>query len=871
MDRPAHHPAALTPQAAQAAPAPTTPAPTDRARHLDTILGRIDALPTLSPVAARLLALSSADDADFSEIIKLIESDPALTGRLLALCKRANRATTAPVTTVRKAVVLLGLEALQAAVLSVHVFDLLGGAPGAEETAEPPSKNDPIDPARFDRRGFWEHSVAVASCAELLAEAHKPLRVRPDEAFTAGLVHDLGKVVLDWILPKTYARCTALAAQRQCSLAEVERRLIGADHHTVGKRLAERWGLPHAFLDAIWLHGQPKVALPEVPHKNLIAVVSAADALCRGLHLGWSGNHESAPALATIAEDAGLDAALVEPLLPRLHQAVAERCADLGLADLTPPDLMLRSIAAANARLGALNRSLAERSALAARQTRAVVALEDFLSIARPASTVPETLEQIVRSFADCTATPAAPPAASTPEAQRPGFFATLYQAREGDPWHLARHQRDGTTLHAVDLDPPLDPDHRPLALATLAPAAASPGAGFADVIALANLLTEHLASSDDGLPTPDLRRLRFLPLLSPSGPAGLLIHDHEAPLPDTAPAGAAAQPPARSAADAAWRALVGAWAFSLGAAAQHQGARRLGEALALSNRTLSEAQAQRAQADALARLAEVTAGAAHEMNNPLTIISGKAQMLTARLKDERDRADAATLAAAAGRLSDLISRLHLFAKPPALNLRPTNVPEVIAAAVTEARSRPGVKERLAGGEHLRVPKPIPQAALDPALMTIVIAEVVRNAMDAAPNAAVEITARVEELDDRLLIEVRDRGPGLSDHALHHAFDPFFSEKAAGRQAGLGLAIARRLVGLHGGDIILRTVQAPAAAVPPDGPGGHPGAPAAQPGATGTGAGTAGNGAGQSGTVVVIALPRWRWEAQGTPARAKAA
>ncbi|MBY0307841.1 MAG: HDOD domain-containing protein, partial [Phycisphaerales bacterium] len=89
--------------------------------NTDAILLRVESLPTLAPVAARLLSLSSADDADFDEIIRLIEADPALTSRLLSLCRRASTGAAQPVSTVRRAVVLLGLEALQAAVLSVQV------------------------------------------------------------------------------------------------------------------------------------------------------------------------------------------------------------------------------------------------------------------------------------------------------------------------------------------------------------------------------------------------------------------------------------------------------------------------------------------------------------------------------------------------------------------------------------------------------------------------------------------------------------------------------------------------------------------------------------------------------------------------------
>ena len=203
-----------------------------RARRVDVVLQQIESLPTLSPIATRLMALSSRDDEQFDEIIRLMEMDPALTGRMLALCRRASTGVSQPVTTVRRAAVLLGLEAVQSAVLSVQVYDLLARPTGIDEPAARRAG------AGLDRDGFWRHSLAVACCAEMLATEHRELKVRPDEAFTAGLMHDLGKVVLDWILPQSYAKVLELAEAKRSDLATMERAVIGLDHHVAGKRLA---------------------------------------------------------------------------------------------------------------------------------------------------------------------------------------------------------------------------------------------------------------------------------------------------------------------------------------------------------------------------------------------------------------------------------------------------------------------------------------------------------------------------------------------------------------------------------------------------------------------------------------------------------
>jgi two-component system cell cycle response regulator len=170
--------------------------PEPRDKRVELILQSLEGLPTLPTVAIQLLEATGSRSSTTGEIVRLIESDPALTTRIMKLVHRAELGAGPGVNTVERAVILLGLEAVRDAVLAVSVFEVFQ-SPG-------------VRPGTFDRDEFWKHCIAVACGAELLAESMaksggRGPRVDPSEAFICGLLHDLGKVALDAALPKSFA------------------------------------------------------------------------------------------------------------------------------------------------------------------------------------------------------------------------------------------------------------------------------------------------------------------------------------------------------------------------------------------------------------------------------------------------------------------------------------------------------------------------------------------------------------------------------------------------------------------------------------------------------------------------------------------
>mgnify|MGYP000089840467 CR=1 FL=1 len=567
-------------------------------RRTELVLRELGGLPTLPAVAARLLQLGAQEEPDLREIVRLIEADPTLTARLLSLCRRAANRTRHPITTVEMAVVMLGLDAVRSLVLSVAIFDWSGNLPRKASAKASPAPN-----AGFNRVGFWQHSIAVACAAELIAKEMPEPGLHAEECFVCGLVHDIGKLALEVVLPRAYGRVIDLTEMRMGNIADFERPILGMDHHVAGAHIAKLWGLPEALSATVELHGTPYDQLPEIDSRRVVGIVGVADALCRRLGLGWSGNMATAPDDRDLAARMGLNADRIEGLIARLYEATSARCRDLGLGEEPSQQLLVESILRANGRLGRLNQELGE------------------------------------------------------------------------------------------------------------------------------------------------------------------------------------------------------------------------------ANRALGEAQQQLAETRAMVRLGEMTAGAAHELNNPLTVISGRAQSLLSRLRDDYDRQTAQAIVDAAGRLSDLVARLHRIANPPRPDWRPADLATVMDDVIKRAKARCVGKAGPSGvlGIKLTLADGLDTARLDAGLMTDAIVEIVVNAVEASPRSPVEVRVQEDAQEpSRLLIHVIDDGAGMSEHALEHAVDPFFSEKPAGRQPGLGLALAHRLVGLHGGEIQL----------------------ASRPG---------------RGTSVTVALPDYRW------------
>ncbi len=368
----------------------------------------------------------------------------------------------------------------------------------------------------------------------------------------------------------------------QGNIAEYERRVVGIDHHTAGKRLAEQWQLPHRLQDCIWLHGSSYDSLPRIEHKRLVGLISLADLLARQQHVGYSGNHLANQKADMLIGRLGLDKGRVHEAIKQLHEQLEVRGRALGLHDQPSQELFLQSMQHANEALGRANQVLEARTRTVATQRRVLEAITDFHGEVAPGRSVQDVLDAV---------------SVSARRLFGEGFYALLYP---GDPsgadedaasWLFVQYPGQSRPRWQYLEPPPHAPDLSML---------------DSDEPFGMNMMGILPWIADYVLDAEDLRQVKLLPLSCGWGTSAVLLHDRS-DLP----------------ASKQITALTSTWGAAIAAAAQHDGARRMGEELAETNSQLAEAQERLLQQESLARLGRMAAGAAHEMNNPLAVISG--------------------------------------------------------------------------------------------------------------------------------------------------------------------------------------------------------------------------------------------------------
>jgi putative nucleotidyltransferase with HDIG domain len=221
-------------------------------------------LPYSPELLARLFSQTGAGGlASLAEVAATIEQDQGLAARILGVANSAYYGLQAGVGSVARAAAVLGMKEIRQIILAVGLRELTAARPL---------------PRAFDLEAYWRHQYAVAALCRSLAEDAD--EGEPDDLFTAGLLHDLGKLVVALYRPVEWAAMSELAEEEGLADAVAEDRFWGVDHAVVGALLLKSWSFPRSLVEAVNWHHAPRLA--DV-HQGGALLLRLADAVVHGL------------------------------------------------------------------------------------------------------------------------------------------------------------------------------------------------------------------------------------------------------------------------------------------------------------------------------------------------------------------------------------------------------------------------------------------------------------------------------------------------------------------------------------------------------------------------------------------------------------
>jgi len=715
-------------------------------RKVELAIGGLDALSVPPCVAVQYLATILPGRFSPSSVLDIVACEPALAATILSL---AQREAAGPVE--QRHALSLVLDRLDGDAVRDRLLGLKVSAGFDIEFAQ----QEPALPARVD---LIRHSLAVACCAKQIAERLVDA-ADPHLAYTAGLLHDIGKLALQDIMPRSLTAIAREAEVTAASLHSVEQRHLGTHHALLGRQLAQRWRLPEPVAQAIWLHHSDAIArLDDLPETRIARIIWAADHLARSLEIGQSGNFDPPLPLSDLARALGADTASLQEIRDALPQLVAGKAEPLALD-------MPQAAARYCDTIQSVAANLATRHSEVSEEARTLKTASTYLDFARaflvnagPSRTAVDLAADLAQRW------------------QR--FFQT------GSVCLVLADAVGAESVEAVVVEA-LGHTHR---VVLARPEGVSPipraiGERFAMLEAQDHLgwVAEQVAVEFD------LGRTKLLPLLSDGRAVAALAFELNYP-------GDAALFAEKFEMAASMAGAV--IAMTMAKERQADFSERLIQAMGHTGEGSEPKQAD----SPMAVLAEMAAGVAHELNNPLSVISGRAQLMAESEEHEAKKRDLTKIQENAREVSAVIDDLMSFAEPSAPKPAKTHIEQIVEEAVQLAGQKTGVEHINAQIQSAAEPRPV---FVDSGQIVSALANILANAVESYSDAMGPIKIVVDPGQLAAHVQISDLGCGMAAQTLQKATHPFFSAKPAGRQRGMGLAYAARLIQLNGGSLTL--------------------------------------------------------------------
>ena len=721
---------------------------TTSARQVELIIRQLDSLSTLPEVAAGFLANLADGGIDRAGLSEIIESDAALSAKILSLAYKERVVFAPDKPSVADALAKLGRPLIREAVLSSKVF-------GVFET-----DYDPDSGRTLGRKQLALHGLGVACCARdiaeiVLGEGQRQL------AYSAGLLHDIGKLALDEVMPKSFERMVKEARSQNTSMWRVEQKHLGVDHAVIGRRLAQKWNLSREIVLAIWLHhSDPAIISEHLPGAGMAGIVRLADIITRQCEIGMSGSFDSPDSVSELIKSLSLSAEQISGIRSRLAGQVRQRSDLLGLdapgGTATYCELIgetAAKLAHDNTELTAANRQLLTSEAHANFVNEFLLGVNADMPAIDVAAVFASGWQKHYQTGPVCV---------YIGGEDEEEFFEAAFIDDSG---------RTGAQLIKRRGDVPVAGEQSGIEFA------------ISDADDSARPLLEQIECEFN------IGRTKTAPLLVGGRAIGEIVFEQRGP------GGPGAQLSAFGRA-----ASVGAGIIAVASARRRQ--EGLAEQFAELLGELREGRSRLATAKSLAAIAEMAAGAAHELNNPLAVISGRVQLLYDGEDDKNKKQMLKQIQERAEEISRTVSDLMSFARPKEPAPKAVSVRTLVDAAVRQTAKAHKLKELEA--ELISIDE-LGEVCVDDEQVAAAIGNIISNALESyeGESGPIRIDGGCEQPEGFAAFSIIDSGRGMDAETLAKAAQPFFSARPAGRKRGMGLAHAQRLLQLNNGSLHL--------------------------------------------------------------------
>ncbi|OKY75744.1 MAG: hypothetical protein BM485_08535 [Desulfobulbaceae bacterium DB1] len=740
----------------------------------------LDSLPTLPSVAMEAIRLMEGQSSTFDSLAELLKNDQVLTGKILRYANSAHVGARREITTIPQAISAAGFNAVRSIILSVSIFDSFSAATAKEQD-------------KLVR--FWLHSIGVAATAETLA--HHLDFPSPDEAYLCGLIHDLGKLVCYQQFPDSFARICreiehpSFTMDNELLPLDVEQAIAGFNHVDAGKIIGERYGFPDMLTRSMWLHHQPVIETIAPENDNLPQLIRFADVLCVTHNVGSSYFLTSQPvchenfhfALENLARLHHLTSRDLNEIMENVHHRVEEVCKILGFWDKEKYQQLLRS---ANASLGRMSLQLDENNQVLSATNQVLAATCEMHKRLHTELSLKEAAEIICDSVCRAFEVERSLCLIRDPKAHR--FVGSLAESHAFHDIELPTTLADMTKRKKyATSDIEIEAANR-LEQAThdLVHGRIDESRMFSIMSGSKFLATFFVADKNS--------RWRKEPLL------GQLLVDFSSG-PDFIRNGVGEL-------QQNFEAFAAAAGTAIERLLLQQAVNRQARKLAETSRKMEQKQQQLFHSHRLATVGHLAYGTAHEINNPLTVISLNLQLLKRMLKQSMaDKPEPAKrldiISGQVERIASVVTNLMSFAKPTEPKFDPINVVDVIKKALSMMESRESLANITIDNQ---LPAKLAAVLVDPQQIEQVFLNLFINSCQAMPDGGT-LTIQAAGDQDFIDVSVRDTGHGIARKDLGKVFDPFFTTKLEGEGTGLGLAVCHTIMEHNKGTLRVESVE----------------------------------------------------------------